>query len=47
MVELLKMYKTSDEIRPILDNLDVEGKDCFWYFEVYQMFKLLESKIMN
>jgi len=47
MISLLKMYKCPNEIKPILDNLDVEGRDCFWYFQNYQMFRLMESKILN
>jgi len=47
MVEILKMYKDPVEIVPIIENFDIEGRDCFWYIANYQIFRLLETKIMN
>ena len=47
MVEILKMYKDPSEMIPLIENFDIEGKDCFWYITNYQIFRLLESKIMN
>ena len=34
-------------MKSIIEHLDIEGKDCTWYFNEYQMFNLLETKIMN
>ena len=31
----------------MIEHMDIDGMDCIWYFNEYQMFKLLETKIMN
>ena len=35
MKQLLNMYNDIKLIKPILDNKDIEGRDCFWYFMKY------------
>ena len=47
MVEILKMYKNSAQIKVIVANIDINGLDAFYYIQKYDIFKLLETKIMN
>ena len=35
MISILAVYKCPNEIKPVLDNLDILGKDCFYYFTKY------------
>ena len=32
---------------PILENIDIDGEDCINYMIEYEMFGVLESRIMN
>ena len=47
MLAMLTIYKKTSEMATILEHIDVEGRNCFWYLNEYQMFKILETKIMN
>lgn len=47
LVVIIKMYKDPIQIIPILENIDIEGQDCFYYITKYQLYRLLETKIMN
>ena len=47
LVVIIKMYKDPIQIIPILENIDIEGKSCFYYITKYQLYRLLETKIMN
>jgi hypothetical protein len=46
-VKILEIYKDPEEMIPLMERLDIDGKDCFWYLEKYEMFKILDSKIMD
>ena len=47
MIQILKMYKDPMEINPIMENLDINGRNAFQYITHLQIFSLLETKIMN
>lgn len=47
MVAIMKMYKDPKEMVPIIQNPDILGLDFFWYINNYQIFRLLETKVMN
>lgn len=47
IVKILEIYKEPEEMIPLMERLDIDGKDCFWYMEKYEMFKILDSKIMD
>ena len=35
------------DINVLLSVNDLEGRNCEWYFNKYQMFSILETKIMT
>ena len=47
IIKILEIYKEPEEMIPLMERLDIGGKDCFWYLEKYEMFKILDSKIMD
>ena len=47
LVKIMKVYDDPDAIAPVMDNLDIEGHDVFYYLIKFQMFMILECKIMN
>jgi hypothetical protein len=47
IVKILEIYKEPEEMIPLMERLDIDGKDCFWYLEKYEIFKVLDSKIMD
>jgi hypothetical protein len=47
IVKILEIYKDPEEMIPLMERLDIDGKDCFWYMEKYEMFEILDSKIMD
>ena len=42
-----EIYKEPEEMIPLMERLDIDGKDSFWYLEKYEMFEILDSKIMD
>jgi hypothetical protein len=47
VIKILEIYKEPEEMIPLMERLDIDGYDCFWYMEKYEMFKILDSKIMD
>ena len=47
IVKILEIYKEPEEMIPLMERLDIDGKDSFWYLEKYEMFEILDSKIMD
>lgn len=47
MVKILQVYKDPDELIPLLEKPDYEGRDCFWYFSKYEMYMVLDAPIMH
>ena len=47
LVLITEIYRKPNVMKYLLERPDVTGKDCIWYFNEYQMFKILESEIMN
>ena len=47
IVKILEIYKEPEEMIPLMERLDIDGNDCFWYLEKYEMFEILDSKIMD
>jgi len=43
----MKIYKHPDQMIPLLEHIDIDGSDCINYFIEYEMFGILESRIMN
>ena len=47
VVKILEIYKEPEEMIPLMERLDIDGKDSFWYLEKFEMFEILDSKIMD
>lgn len=39
MVKVLEIYTDIDEMIPIMESVDYLGRDCFWFFQHYELFK--------
>jgi hypothetical protein len=47
MVKVLEIYTDIDEMIPIMESVDYMGRDCFWFFQHFEIFKVLDAKIMD
>lgn len=41
------MYNDPDELMVIVEFNDYEGNDCFWYLDEYDLYNILDSRIMD
>jgi len=47
IVRVLEIYKDTDEMTPIMRLPDIQGRNCFWFFRNYELFEILDAKIMD
>ena len=47
LVKVLETYQDLEELEPILELPDYAGRDCFWYFQQYTLYHVLDVKIMD
>lgn len=44
---MLEPYGNPRMIKALIEQIDLEGKDCFWYLQKYEMHDLLSTKIFD
>ena len=44
---MLEMYKDPDELEILVDAIDYDGKDCFWYLDTFSLYTILDCRIMD
>ena len=47
MRDMLEMYNDPDELQILLEGRDYDGNDIFWYLDEYNMYKILDCRIMD
>ena len=47
MRNVLEMYNDPDELMVLVEQTDYEGNDCFWYLDEYDLYNILDSRIMD
>ena len=47
MVVIMQIYKKPSDMKHVIEHFDIAGNTCIYYFNKYQMFRVLETKIMN
>ena len=47
IITTLKVFNDPDEMIPLMEIPDVEGKDIIWYFHKFELFQLLDAKVMD
>jgi len=47
IVRVLEIYKEVQEMDLITEITDLEGRNCFWYFRRYPLYKVLSTKILD
>ena len=45
--KVLETYKDIEDMVPMMQLPDFEGRDCFWYFQRFSLFNILDVKIMD
>ena len=43
----LEMFNDPDEVMFMIEQTDTEGNDCFWYLDEYNLYNILDSRIMD
>ena len=44
---MLEMYNDPDELEILVDAIDYDGKDCFWYLDHFSLYTILDCRIMD
>ena len=44
---VLDMYNDPDEVMFLVEQTDYEGNDCFWYLDEYDLYGILDCRIMD
>lgn len=47
MRSVLEMYNDPDELMVLVEQTDYEGNDCFWYLDEYDLYNILDCRIMD
>jgi len=45
--KLLEMFNDPDELMILAESPDYQGNDCFWYLDEYDMYSILDCRIMD
>lgn len=41
------MYNDPDELMVLVEQTDYEGNDSFWYLDEFDLYNILDSRIMD
>ena len=41
------MYNDTDELMILVEQIDYEGHDCFWYLDEYNLYSILDCRMMD
>jgi hypothetical protein len=47
IVKMLEMYNDPEDLQEMVEFTDYEGNDCFWYLDEFDMYGILDSRIMD
>lgn len=47
IVQLLEIYNDVDELMYMVQQNDYEENDCFWYLDEYNIYSILDSRMMD
>lgn len=47
LVKVLDFYKDPDELMILIEQPDLEGNNCFWYLDEYDLYSILDCRIMD
>lgn len=47
IVKMLEMYTDPDEMMILVEQTDYDGHDCLWYLDEYDMYSILDCRIMD
>jgi len=47
VAKVLESFSDIEDLVNLLKLPDFEGRDCFWYFQQFPLFSVLEVKIMD
>jgi hypothetical protein len=47
IAKLLEMFNDPDDLMILAENPDYHGNDCFWYLDEYDMYSILDCRIMD
>ena len=47
ILKMLEIYTDPDEMMILVEQTDYQGKNCFWYLDEYDLYTILDSRIMD
>ena len=47
IVKVLDMYNDPEDLLVLVEEIDYEGNDCFWYLDEYDLYSLMGCRIMD
>ena len=45
--ETLEIYNDPEELMLMVEQIDYQGHDCFWYLDEYNLYNILDSRMMD
>ena len=45
--QALECYNDVDELMFLVEQTDYEGNDCFWYLDEYDLYRILDCRMMD
>jgi hypothetical protein len=45
--ETLEIYNDPEELMLMVEQIDYQGHDCFWYLDEYNLYSILDSRMMD
>ena len=46
-MKFIDIYKDTKDLATLMDNHDLEGRNCWWYFLRYELHEILDVKVMD
>jgi len=47
IIKVLEVYNDVDELMHLVEQNDYEENDCFWYLDEYNIYSILDSRMMD
>ena len=47
IIKVLKTHNDIYEMFHIMELTDFRGRNCYWYFKNYELYEILDAKIMD
>lgn len=47
IIKAMDIYNDPDEMMLLVEQVDNDGHDCFWYLDEFDLYSILDCRIMD